>query len=1349
MIRRRVRRKPELTATTVSIPVSALAVGAQPANSFPGWISPATSTVVNDTRWGTTGKHLISGSNTTYMARTAGVSRDQEISFWGDTINVYLRLTDDGTAICFALNALFSQMGITVRRGLQEGIPKGENNAAIGFAGLVTSFFNVDQISLSAVPGFSSTSNTGHYWTIGCDGFDLYAKYNGVEFWRTKQFWHLAPGRMAIAANVGGGYRDVTATHKTNVQLFSDLPAKIFDIRDLGMKSLSAVGSMTAGSPTLTLTSNPGFSVGDRVCVATGGEAGGGVPGERGVGGQWPTLLYATIAARNSDTSQVVNKVCGVLADGLTYQWNGSSWIPYQGNLFRYLDKIVPKALVATVTNVAGNTLTLNTNAVVSTTNANVYFDNADIFTANYRPTQSGLTNQIGCTIYYPPGNWVFANKDMAYTFARDIKIVGSGKLTTTIVSPTGTVEAGLNINDCGAAQVRNIGFLGNTRTDKGYFFRFHATTDQFASAVDFVRMTSCPSALVENIRGVNYSQSVSTISYSVGATQRFIDAIHETGHKNYFQWAVNIADSINCVSEDIYFDSPWLFKGLESFRSTGSILRRATGRNTVFSSNSNSFLTIEDCSMVYEAGCGNPPWFTGVPPNDRNPSAAEPLVNLNSNIDNTSGSSSESSILIKNCDFDVRGEIWAGAGFDLISMSGTVNFVTLSGKYPAKPVATPSGRITLPNLGAGRTRALRSDAAGKTITIDGVRINGTYTQTPIGSFGGVIQAGTTIQNCVVDNLATGGTQTNNITNSQYEGESGYMLYVAGQSNASAEGTNAARTAPPGWVSDSNIKIWDGTAGAWATYTPGTNSMGQTATTGQGGFQQWWGPEIHFAMKWRLDNPTKTLYIVKHTFGGISLDPTSGSTNWHPSTSGSLYATLKTKSDNAKIALQAANLNPVPIAFIWMQGETPDGGNNTYSTNYATNLQSLITAVRTDMIGNSAVWLIGRNPMYASYGLFGTWKETRIAAAQAAIAASNPPALVVDTREEGALLDTDGYHYIPSSVRSIAERMYAGYLISTGFAEKLDAAPGSTVTSETVTIRNTLGGLLLSVSGGQWSKNGGAYTSASGTVINGDTVTLQATASASNEAVVTPSITVGNATLSKRILTLPAVGSGLDGSESDGTQLFTSNITDFVQDLSGDGYRSGSRWASWNKNRAIAPDGTLSAVEVRTSNAVVAAIAIQGIAGYKFLGNATRNTKTTPSTLSYYLKPAEYGCERYIVLAVCNQQIPAPALYLFVDTQTWTVSDTARNSQAATNNDSISASSITNARYGYKKISMTFTLTQDSVNNFTFLLFFAGMSVDATLAAASAAGRISGTFNWPLCDGFGNKGLYYWRPKLT
>lgn len=776
MIRRRVRSRPSVapvtppgdTVGTASIAISGLAVGPQSANSFTGWTSPAT-TVFQNSSWGVTnGRYLGPLDATRLLARSIASSRDQEANVWMQRGIVYLRLTPAGKAIQLRISPETASITVSVVTGVIDG--NLQDGGLSGYVGgsTITTTFNVAQVPINSIPGYSQSNNSGHYWTIGVSGFDLYLKYNDVEYWRTKQFYHLEAGNIAIAAQPNYGFRTISATFRASVALFSNLGSKLYDFRDFGMKTLTAVGSMTAGSSTLTLTSNPGFAIGDRVCIATGGEAGGGIPGERGVGGQWPSLLYATIAARNSDTTQVVNKVCGVLADGLTYQWTGSAWVPYAGNLPLYLNKIVPKALVATITNVSGNTLTLNTAATVATTNANVYFDNGTLFTSNFNSDTSGIRQQPGCTVYCPEGSWVFANTTVGFSLVDQITVLGSGKLTTTLFSPPGTIECGVTVSQTTLSRVAHLGFQGNTRTDKGYMFRFNATTDQFVGSTTFVAQLLSTNGLTEHIRGVNYSNAVTEFSLSSGGTQRFIDVIHETGHKNYFQWAVNIADSANCVSEDIYFDSPWLFKGLESFRSNNSILRRATGRNVVFSSNSNTDLLLEDCSIIYQSGCGDAPWFDGVAPIGRNPSSGEPLVNLNSNIDNTSGSGSLGGIQIVNCDFDVQGTIWSGAGVFVIGMSGTVNNVTVRGKYPAKPVSAPSGLFTMPVLPAGINRAFRNDIGGRTILIDGIRVAGAITTTgvtPISS----TTTGMTVRNCVVDNLSVGGTQTNNISNAAYE----------------------------------------------------------------------------------------------------------------------------------------------------------------------------------------------------------------------------------------------------------------------------------------------------------------------------------------------------------------------------------------------------------------------------------------------------------------------------------------------------------------------------------------------------------------------------------------------------
>ncbi len=80
---------------------------------------------------------------------------------------------------------------------------------------------------------------------------------------------------------------------------------------------------------------------------------------------------------------------------------------------------------------------------------------------------------------------------------------------------------------------------------------------------------------------------------------------------------------------------------------------------------------------------------------------------------------------------------------------------------------------------------------------------------------------------------------------------------------------------------------------------------------------------------------------------------------------------------------------------------------------------------------------------------------------------------------------------------------------SIAFAASLTATPGSTVTSNTVQMTGITSGTPISITGGQYSINGGAYTSAAGTVNNGDYVSVQAIASTSYCDTVNAVLTVG------------------------------------------------------------------------------------------------------------------------------------------------------------------------------------------------------------------------------------------------
>ena len=77
------------------------------------------------------------------------------------------------------------------------------------------------------------------------------------------------------------------------------------------------------------------------------------------------------------------------------------------------------------------------------------------------------------------------------------------------------------------------------------------------------------------------------------------------------------------------------------------------------------------------------------------------------------------------------------------------------------------------------------------------------------------------------------------------------------------------------------------------------------------------------------------------------------------------------------------------------------------------------------------------------------------------------------------------------------------------FTDVTGVTVSSTMTSNTITVSGITAATPISVSGGFYSINSGAYTSASGTVNNGDTISVQHTSAASDSTTVNTILTIG------------------------------------------------------------------------------------------------------------------------------------------------------------------------------------------------------------------------------------------------
>lgn len=93
------------------------------------------------------------------------------------------------------------------------------------------------------------------------------------------------------------------------------------------------------------------------------------------------------------------------------------------------------------------------------------------------------------------------------------------------------------------------------------------------------------------------------------------------------------------------------------------------------------------------------------------------------------------------------------------------------------------------------------------------------------------------------------------------------------------------------------------------------------------------------------------------------------------------------------------------------------------------------------------------------------------------------------------------------------------------FTPAANVALSTVSTSNTITVGGINAASAISVTGGEYSINGGAWTSASGTVTSGQTVAVRRTSSASNSTAATVTLTIGGISATYTVTTLEAVQS--------------------------------------------------------------------------------------------------------------------------------------------------------------------------------------------------------------------------------
>ncbi|MEM6730006.1 MAG: hypothetical protein AAF658_00535 [Myxococcota bacterium] len=136
------------------------------------------------------------------------------------------------------------------------------------------------------------------------------------------------------------------------------------------------------------------------------------------------------------------------------------------------------------------------------------------------------------------------------------------------------------------------------------------------------------------------------------------------------------------------------------------------------------------------------------------------------------------------------------------------------------------------------------------------------------------------------------------------------------------------------------------------------------------------------------------------------------------------------------------------------------------------------------------------------------------------------------------------------------------------FVDQSDVALGEVITSNTVSITGINTSASISVTDGEYSIDGGAFTSAAGTINNNQTVAVRHTSSASINTSTNTTLSVGN--VSDTFTSTTADAAGMTGSWSEPEVLDDLSNNADVPNIAVDG--AGNVWAVWSQFRD-APSG--------------------------------------------------------------------------------------------------------------------------------------------------------------------------------
>lgn len=756
--------------------ISGQSLGAVLANAYAGFSSPAgtvfLSAGVKFQKPNPDDDHLV--------LKSTAVKRDQEITAYIGRGTLFLRINGSAPgrqrAFYFTHNQAALGGGGDIRVGLATNFDETATmDPAVG-TGSADGFYINTNVTASAegiAAGYSPTYAPGDKFTFGVRGFEIYLQFNGHDICRYIDWRHMEDGRCGVWAHQGYGCSDVTVHYPPYRSLYSTPSNGTYDPRDFGMRAIGAVtGTISAASNVLVLPANVGFKVGDPIIVAVGGEAGGGVRGEIGVGGSWPPLNYANTTAMNADTGKPGGTWAQDSSSGFVYNYDGASWVRRNdgaGNVNQgyYTFLRVPIALVTTVNAVSadGKTLTLAANAGANATNASVYLD---CYPGFYMLTSALLpgNNPISPKVSIPAGAWaISAVIGNVSPWSDGLEIFGQGSGSTTIMCPKGIVSSVWNLEAINSVTIRDMTLQGN-HGPNGYGYNA-ATSGGGATGGSLCTIGLSSNGVMRNLIGIDpfsnfmeHQNCTDTWSYNCSMTANFT-------HNAYSGWMIQSSNGIRGGFQDCTITAVALIKGFETFNGDSCQFIRCGGQNACASTNSSGGWLFDSYSVTITAGSKPATNPQGVD---------EQIMTISAHAFPTDGLLAKGGT-ITNPRIVQQGYIDASNNVQkAIQVESTNPFITITGQYPesGSHTTTKGGYFSAPSYDPGSPEygnlAIMIDAVG--CTVSGLRVDG---GTAIGSpghsshFGNIstTQAGTVISSCVADAIH-GGAQSGNQSNTGY-----------------------------------------------------------------------------------------------------------------------------------------------------------------------------------------------------------------------------------------------------------------------------------------------------------------------------------------------------------------------------------------------------------------------------------------------------------------------------------------------------------------------------------------------------------------------------------------------------